>query len=425
MSTQNILILGSGGREHAMAAHIFKSPLCNQLFIAPGNPGTALCGTNIAIPPGYDPNKIAEIIKRHEINLVIIGPEDPLANGLVDQLQIIFPHVHFFGPSQQAAQLESSKSYAKEFMTKAGIPTAAFREFNIVEKENCIQYLKEINYPTVIKADGLAAGKGVIIANNAAEAEAYAKEIFEGKFGAAGNKILIEQFLKGREFSVFILINGNQYIELPIAKDYKKVFAGDQGPNTGGMGAVSPVPFVTDELMQKVRIRIIQPTVDQLVAENIAYTGFIFFGLIEVEGEPYVIEYNARFGDPEAEVIFPRITGDLVKIINALMDGQQCLQPEIDPRYATGIYVVAAGYPEQYPKNTMIDISNIPPENYIFQGGTRLDENGHLKSNGGRVIFIGALNENLEAAKLQALAGADALDYKDKYYRRDIAYDVY
>ena len=375
---------------------------------------------------GYEVQELAELISRHDISLVIIGPEDPLDKGVVDDLSQIadLAHVRFFGPGKAGARLESSKAFAKEFMAKEHIPTAAYREFSKAESADCLHYLQLISYPAVIKADGLAAGKGVIIAPGVADAVIHVNEIFDGKFGHAGDRILIEEFLSGREFSVFIAIHGGNYVELPVAKDYKKVFEGDQGPNTGGMGAVSPVPFVTEQLMDKVRSRIIAPTVARLQKDDLPYTGFIFFGLIEVNGDPFVIEYNARFGDPEAEVIFPRIKGDLVATILQLMTGNTVEAPEIDERFATGIYITAKGYPEKYPKGTLINTAKVPAENYIYQGGTTIDADGHLLSNGGRVLFIGALDTDLSVARQQALAGADALEYADKFFRRDIAYDA-
>lgn len=278
--------------------------------------------------------------------------------------------------------------------------------------------------PVVIKADGLAAGKGVIIAHSLEEADNAIDEMFDGRFGSAGDKILIEQFLDGREFSVFIAIHGDNSVLLPVAKDYKKVFDHDQGPNTGGMGSVSPVPFVSDELMEKVQSRIIIPTVAQLKYRRIEYTGFIFFGLIEVYGEPYVIEYNARFGDPEAESVFPRIQSDMVQVITDLMSGKPVDNLRIDQRFATGVYVTTAGYPEAYPSGIPISLSDIPEDNYVYHGGTKLDAGCNLVSNGGRVLFIGAMDADLDTARKKALEGAVALHFEKKHFRTDIGYDA-
>jgi len=425
MQKYNILILGNGGREHAMAAHFANCASCAELYIAPGNPGTSALGTNLPLQGNYDPQEISLLIMEHRIDLVVIGPEGPLESGLVDELTALpeLKSVKIFGPTKQAAQLESSKAFSKGFMKRGGIATAPAVTFTKALQSEALNYLRGHHMPVVIKADGLAAGKGVIIAHSEAEAIQAVEEIFGGQFGTAGDTILIEDFLTGREFSVFIAIHEDQYILLPIAKDYKKIEEGDLGANTGGMGAVSPVPFVDEVMMERVKNEVIIPTVAQLKAENISFTGFIFFGMIEVQGKPYVIEYNARFGDPEAEVVFPRIQGDMAHAIIELMSGRSSA-PAIDPRFATGIYVVSQGYPGSFQKGFPIDVIAIPTENYIFHGGTKFDSAGSLVSNGGRVLFIGAMDEDLQRARQQALKGCEALVFERKNYRSDIGYDV-
>jgi phosphoribosylamine--glycine ligase len=332
--------------------------------------------------------------------------------------------VLIFGPTKAAAQLETSKTFAKSFMRAAGIPTADYAEFTVLQVTEAKDYVRSMQLPIVIKADGLAAGKGVIIAQTLTEAETAIDEMFDGRFGNAGNRILIEQFLTGREFSVFIAIHGDNYVTLPVAKDYKKVYDHDLGPNTGGMGSVSPVPFVTATMMEKVHDQIIEPTVLQLQKQGIHYTGFIFFGLIAVGDDPFVIEYNARFGDPEAESVFPRIQSDMVQVITDLMCGRAVEGLALDQRFATGIYVTAAGYPESYPKGVPISLTAIPEDNYIFHGGTQRSPEGKLVNSGGRVLFIGAMDVDLETARAKALDGAKAMDFDKKHFRTDIGYDA-
>lgn len=425
MAPYNILILGSGGREHAIAAHTAQSPRCNRLFIAPGNAGTAEVGQNLPFA-ATDFAALKENLLEHDIRMVIIGPEDPLVQGIADKIHADsqLQHVLVFGPGAAGAQLEGSKAFAKRFMMKAGIPTASYREFSKDQLDQTIEYLRSHSLPIVIKADGLAAGKGVIIAPDVETGIDAVCEIFGGQFGVSGDKIVIESFLDGIEFSVFIATNGEEYVLLPVAKDYKKIFEEDKGPNTGGMGAVSPVPFVDDKMMDKVTERIIRPTLAQLEQDGIPYTGFIFFGLIAVDDDPYVIEYNVRMGDPETEVVFPRIKSDMVEIMEKLILHERLPDMEIEPDYAAGVYVVSKGYPGDYEKGKSIDVSALPGYYTVFHGGTKRDDSGTLVSNGGRVIFSCAKDADLTAARRKALEGADSIVMDGKFYRRDIGGDL-
>lgn len=421
----NILLLGSGGREHAMADHIVKSKRCANLFIAPGNGGTSKIGTNLPIEV-VDIDAIKSVIKQHQIKMVIIGPEDPLDMGVVDALSNDpgMQDVMVFGPRQGGAKLESSKAFAKDFMLRAGIPTAAYRQFGKNDLNDALAYVGQHSCPVVIKADGLAAGKGVLICQTNEEAVRAVGEIFSGQFGTAGNVIVVESFLTGIEFSVFIAAKGREYVMLPVAKDYKKIFEQDRGPNTGGMGAVSPVPFVDDAMMDKTIKKIVLPTLQQLEKENIPYTGFIFFGLIAVEGAPYLIEYNVRMGDPETEVVFPLIKSDMVEVFEKLINELPVTPLMIDNQHAAGIYVVAEGYPGTYEKGIPIDVSKLPPDLTLYHGGTKYDNQGQLVSNGGRVMFVLGRGDTLTDARKKALSGADAIIMKNKYFRRDIGSDV-
>ena len=421
----NILLLGGGGREHAMAAHIVKSPKCDQLFIAPGNAGTSELGTNLDFA-ATDFASIRDAIIEQNIRMVLVGPEDPLVQGLVDQLHNdpLTKEVMVFGPEAAGAQLEGSKAFAKAFMDRAAIPTAAYREFSKDDEAATIEYLASLPCPIVIKADGLAAGKGVIIAQTNDEAIEATKEIYAGQFGDSGNKVVIEAFLDGIEFSVFVITNGFEYQVLPVAKDYKKIFEGDLGPNTGGMGAISPPPFVDEIMMEKVTSRVIEPTLAQLKKDGIPYVGFIFLGMIEVNGEPFVIEYNTRMGDPETEVVFPRIQSDMVQVFEDLILHNSLEPLIIDSNFAAGIYIVADGYPGDYSKGNEIDLEDFPDNAYHFMGGTKLNDNDKVVSNGGRVIFVGAMDPLLSEARSKALEAADAVVMEGKFYRRDIGADV-
>jgi len=422
----NLLILGSGGREHAFAWKIAQSPSCEKLFIAPGNAGTAQCGTNVPIGVN-DFEAIGNFCREEFIDLVLVGPEEPLVKGIVDYfLANEFLHsIPVIGPSAVGAQLEGSKAFAKKFMTKYGIPTASYREFNAENYDEGIPYLEHQNLPIVLKADGLAAGKGVMICQSHLEAiSEYELMIQQQKFGDAGRTVVIEEFLEGIECSVFVLTDGRNYIVLPEAKDYKRIGVGDTGNNTGGMGAISPVPFADKVFMEKVETRIIKPTIDGLQAEGIDYTGFIFIGLIKVNGEPMVIEYNCRMGDPETEVVIPRMKNDFVDILKAT--GEKRLGSvtlEVDPRAACTIMTVSRGYPGAYEKG--FEITGLEaPENgsLIFHAGTELKD-GKVVTNGGRVLCVTSLADKLHDAVRSSKTALHHIDFDGIYYRKDIGYE--
>jgi phosphoribosylamine---glycine ligase len=419
-----ILLLGSGGREHALAWKMSQSPLCKELFIAPGNGGTAAHGTNVPLPIN-DFDKIKKFVLKIGIDMVVVGPEEPLVRGIWDffKTDVDLKQIAVIAPSKEGAQLEGSKAFAKKFMAEAQIPTAAYCEVNHYQEG--VDFLKTLKPPYVLKADGLAAGKGVLIINELAEAERELKAMLEGKFGAASSKVVIEAFLKGIEFSVFVLTDGSNYKILPVAKDYKRVGEGDTGLNTGGMGAVSPVPFVDKTMMSKVEERIIIPTINHLKARNIIYNGFIFIGLISVEGEPFVIEYNCRLGDPETEVVIPRLRNDLVKLFD-LLDKGRLSEASImqDRRTATTVMLTAGGYPNHYKKGDVI--TNLPQNEaaLVFHAGTHALPDGKLVTNGGRVIAVTALGDDMEAALAISNQNAKTICFENKYYRTDIGLDL-
>lgn len=422
----NILLLGSGGREHALAWKLNQSVWTNPLYIAPGNAGTALCGNNVDIPVN-DFEAIGKFCIEAKIEMVVVGPEEPLVNGLYDYFKSndSLKEIFFIGPSKFGAQLEGSKAFAKAFMLRHNIPTAAYREFDISNYEEGIQYIQEQSLPVVLKADGLAAGKGVIIAQSHIEAiSEFELMLQQQKFGAASRKVVIEQFLDGIELSVFALTDGINYVLLPEAKDYKRIGAGDTGLNTGGMGAVSPVPFATASFMQKVENRIIIPTIEGLKKENIDYKGFIFFGLIKVGDDPWVIEYNCRLGDPETEVVIPRLENDLVGLFIAT--AQQRLnevQINVDRKKAVTVMATSRGYPGSYEKGFVIKgLENPDGDCLIFQAGTK-EENGHIVTNGGRVLCVTALGKDIEQAVNKSLHQLATIDFDGIYYRRDIGYE--
>lgn len=422
----NILLLGSGGREHALAWKISQSKHCSHLYIAPGNAGTSQHGTNV--PFGVnDFDAISAFVTANNINMVVVGPEDPLVNGIRDYFEShdALKNIPVIGPDKNGAQLEGSKDFSKQFMQRHKIPTAAYASFQRDTLESGYRFLESLQAPYVLKADGLAAGKGVLILNDLAEAKQELKSMLEdAKFGTAGNTVVIEEFLAGIEVSVFVLTDGKNYVVLPEAKDYKRIGEGDKGLNTGGMGAVSPVPFYNDTFRQKVEDRIIRPTVKGLHAENISYKGFIFIGLMNVGGEPYVIEYNARMGDPETEVVIPRIKNDLVELFDAVAKGNlDNHQIQTDARTALTVMLVSAGYPGDYKKGETMSGFEKCEDSLLFHAGTARKEN-EVITNGGRVLAITSIANNIEAAKKISMQNAEKIMYQGKYYRRDIGNDL-
>lgn len=422
----NILLLGSGGREHALALKMSQSTLCGQLFIAPGNAGTAQCGTNINMGVS-DFEKIKAFCLENAIDLVLPGSEEALVNGIYDYFKSepALQHIPVMGPSKEGAQLEGSKAYAKLFMQRHQIPTAAYREFNADNYEAGVAYLQQHSLPIVLKADGLAAGKGVVIATSHEEALVeFEQMIKSAKFGDASKTVVVEQFLTGIELSVFALTDGHSYQILPEAKDYKRIGEGDQGLNTGGMGAVSPVPFADAAFMKKVEDQVIRPTIEGLSKEGIIYHGFVFFGLINVGGEPFVIEYNCRMGDPETEVVMPRLKNDLLELFNAVTAGKLGEQTiYADARAASTVMLVSKGYPEAYEKNKVI--SGIPAPTHdqvVFHAGTRQD-GANVLSNGGRVLSVTSLAADLSLALAHSVQTAEQISFEGKVYRRDIGYE--
>lgn len=419
----NILILGSGGREHAFAWKIKQSPSCQNLYIAPGNGGTSQHGTNIDVDI-MDFDDVDQIIQKKEINLLLVGPEAPLVKGISDFFAKKRPNLLVVGPNAEASQLEGSKAFAKKFMKEYNIPTANYLEVTTDNIEEGLQHIASTKGPYVLKADGLAAGKGVLILEDRVTAQQELKEMLDGKFGTASEKVVIEAFLDGIEFSVFILTDGQYYSLLPMAKDYKRIGEKDTGPNTGGMGAVSPVPFVDFEMMTKVKERIIMPTLSGLQDRNIPYVGFIFFGLIVVGNEPFVIEYNCRMGDPETEVVLPRLQNDFVEMLQALTTQNLYEIPiEKDPRFATTVMMVSGGYPAAYEKGETIEAIDQVKDSIVFHAGTK-EVAGQIKTNGGRVLAITSLNDNMNTAIQKSLKNADIIQFTDKNYRRDIGFDL-
>ena len=424
----NILILGSGGREYAMAWKIAQSPKTDKLFIAPGNAGTSNLGTNLPL----DTSEFAFIkqaVVEHDINLVVVGPEAPLVQGIHDYFleDEYLKNIKIVGPVKAGAMLEGSKDFAKQFMMRHGIPTAAYQTFNHENLEEGFLFLESLNAPYVLKADGLAAGKGVVILNDLEKAKAELKSMIEdSKFGDASTKVVIEEFLSGIELSVFVLTDGNSYVILPEAKDYKRIGEGDTGLNTGGMGSISPVPFATKEFMDIVETKIIKPTVEGLKKDAISYQGFIFFGLIKVDNEPYVIEYNCRLGDPETESIIPRINSDLVELLVATAEGTLDKQTiSIDEQYAATVMLVSGGYPGSYEKGKVISGLNSVNNCIIFHAGTGTDvENNAVKTCGGRVIAVSALGATMEEALNNAYQNAALIQFDGKTLRTDIGFDL-
>ncbi|HMR83686.1 MAG TPA: phosphoribosylamine--glycine ligase [Niabella sp.] len=420
-----ILILGGGGREHALAWNIKeRGQGKHELFIAPGNPGTAQCGTNVAIGV-TDFNAMGKFCLDHNIEMVIAGPEEPLVKGAWDHFQKEeLKHIHFIGPSQFGAQLEGSKAFAKAFMQRHHIPTAAYKEFSVEQFEEGVNYLKDHSLPIVLKADGLAAGKGVVICDNHTDAIIeFEAMLMQAKFGDASKTVVVEQFLDGIEMSVFILTDGKEYVLLPEAKDYKRIGEKDTGLNTGGMGAVSPVPFASDDFMQKVTDKIIKPTVDGLSKEGIPYTGFIFIGLIKVHNEPYVIEYNCRMGDPETEVVMPRLKNNLADLCLAAAQSKLSgVEIETDGRCAVTVVAVSGGYPGSFEKGYKIEGIEKAGNALIFQAGTK-EKDGQVVTNGGRVLCATSFADSITAAVAKSREALSKIKFDDMYYRKDIGYE--
>ncbi len=420
----HILVIGSGGREHALAWKLAQSPHCTRLSVAPGNAGTAICARNIPIQ-ATDQSGLLRFCREEAVDLVVIGPEAPLVEGLVDAFREgNSPSVRCIGPTAQGAMLEGSKAFAKQFMQKYGIPTAAYLEVTNDNLEEGYQFLGSMAGPYVLKADGLAAGKGVLILDSLDEARTQLQEMLGGKFGAASKKVVIEQFLQGIEFSVFALTDGKEFVLLPEAKDYKRVGEGDAGLNTGGMGAVSPVPFVTDDVWQKVRERIITPTMQGIAAEGMDYVGFVFFGLILCNGDPYVIEYNCRLGDPETEVIIPRIENDLVELFLAAADGNlKNTILRVSGNSAATVMMVSGGYPGEFRKGLPVSGLDKVTSSVVFHAGTTV-HGDQVVTQGGRVFAVTSILPSFQDAVALSVENAGCIQYEGRYFRRDIGFDL-
>ncbi|MCF6139769.1 phosphoribosylamine--glycine ligase [Flavobacterium sp. K77] len=421
-----ILLLGSGGREHAFAWKMLQSPLCEKLFVAPGNAGTAAIATNVAISPtDFDALKL--FVLENQVKMVVVGPEDPLVKGIFDYFQKDpqLSSIPVIGPSQIGAQLEGSKEFAKEFLMRHAIPTAAYDSFTAETVENGCAFLETLQPPYVLKADGLAAGKGVLIIQNLDEAKQELRNMLvHQKFGAASAKVVIEEFLDGIELSCFVLTDGKSYKILPTAKDYKRIGEGDTGLNTGGMGAVSPVPYVDAVLMEKIETRIVKPTIDGFQKDGIPYKGFVFIGLINVNNEPIVIEYNVRMGDPETEVVIPRLKTDLVELFLAVADQRlNEIELEVDSRSAATVMVVSGGYPEDFEKGKVISGLENVTDSIVFHAGTKL-EHDQVVTNGGRVLAITSYGIDFESATKKSYQNIDQLHFDKMYFRKDIGNDL-
>ncbi len=422
----NILILGSGGREHALALKISQSPRCQHLYVAPGNGGTHQVATNINVSP-VDFQSVKKIVLEKQIQMVVVGPEDPLVQGIYDFFKndIDLQHIQVIGPSKKGAQLEGSKEFAKQFMQRHNIPTAKYESFTKETVGEGCRFLETMQPPYVLKADGLAAGKGVLIINDLKEAQTELNNmLLNEKFGSASQKVVIEEFLDGIELSCFVLTDGKNYKILPTAKDYKRIGENDQGLNTGGMGAVSPVPFADADFMEKIETRIVKPTIAGLQKDNIDYRGFVFIGLIKVKGEPYVIEYNVRMGDPETEVVIPRVESDLVPIFESLKT--QTLDNfslDVNPMSATTVMMVSGGYPEDYEKGKVITGTENVEGSIVFHAGTTLIE-GQLKTSGGRVLAVTSFGTDFKEALKTSYRNIEKIHFDKMYFRKDIGFDL-
>ena len=422
----NIMILGSGGREHAFAYKIKQSTLCKNLYVAPGNSGTSEIATNLEIQVN-EFELIADAIQKYMISMVIVGPEVPLVNGLNDYIKHHkkLSNVIVIGPNQHASQLEGSKDFAKDFLNRHNIPTAAHKTFTAQTIDDAFSYIDSMPSPYVLKADGLAAGKGVLIIDDPSEAKNELNEMLtKSKFGEAGNSVVIEEFLDGIELSCFVLTDGKDYKLLPSAKDYKRIGEGDTGLNTGGMGAVSPPTFLTQDFFNKIETKVIKPTIEGLKNDNIDYQGFLFFGLIKVKEEPYVIEYNVRMGDPESEVVLPRIKSDFLELLLSVSNGALSNHKiEIDSQNAATVFLVSGGYPEEYEKGKEIFGLDIKSDSILFHAGAKY-ENGKVKTNGGRVIAITSMAESVKDALVKSYETIKNIKFEKMNYRKDIGFDL-
>lgn len=422
----NILVLGSGGREHTFAWKIKQSAKCDKLFVAPGNAGTAQIAENLPISAN-DFEAIKKAVLSNDIQMVVVGPEDPLVLGIYDYFQQDeeLKNILVIGPSKAAAQLEGSKEFAKEFMVRHGVPTAKYDSFTAETAEQGCEFLTSLQPPYVLKADGLAAGKGVLIIDNLEEAQTELRNmLLNAKFGQASDKVVIEEFLSGIELSCFVLTDGKSYKILPTAKDYKRIGEGDTGLNTGGMGAISPVPFATDDFLQKIENKIVKPTIEGFAKDGLEYKGFVFIGLMKVGEEPYVIEYNVRMGDPETEVVLPRLKSDLVEIFEAIADGKLSEKMlETDERTATTVMMVSGGYPEDYEKGKVISGIDSVNDSIVFHAGTTL-KNDEILTNGGRVLAVTSYGKDFKEALEKSYQSIEKIHFDKQYFRTDLGFDL-
>lgn len=423
----NILLIGGGGRESAIAWKLKQSPRLSNLYIAPGNGGTASLGQNVALDPN-DHAKVCDFIVANSIDMVVVGPEEPLVKGLHDAIiaDQRTKSIPVIGPQSKGAALEGSKDFAKAFMTRHNIPTARYKSFTASDIAEGEKFLEELRPPYVLKADGLAAGKGVLIINDLSEAKKELRAMLDGMFGQASSTVVIEEFLSGVELSVFVLTDGEGYVILPEAKDYKRIGDNDEGPNTGGMGAVSPVPFADADFMHKVEERIVRPTVEGLKKDGIPYKGFIFLGLMNCDGEPMVIEYNVRMGDPETEVVMPRLKTDLIDLLEATANGTLSkIKAEADPRTCTTVMMVSGGYPGSYEKGKLMKgLADVDSNSIAFHAGTKEDGKGGIVTSGGRVIAVSSLGESIEDAIGKSYANVAKISFDGAFYRKDIGQDM-